>query len=89
MKQDKISFAQGELVATARGLLSIHIGINDRRDAAAQAALIAQFKRFEDELARLIHNQFQTHSSELGDTVQLALLILLMNGERHILGTSN
>jgi len=72
MKQN-IDFKRGELVATARALLAA---------ASLEGPDATTFEHLENELGRIIGNNFQLRG-DLGDTIQLSLVILMMVGEEH------
>ena len=86
MSNATIDFKRGELVAAARAYLKLYLGavsaIKRNNDQEAQFFGDAADDQ-EQELARLIWNEFQFHGNPIGDVVQLSLIILLMNGEEH------
>ena len=74
---DKIvAFKQGELVATARAVLREH-------STAVATKSFDYDSDSESELKRLVSNLFQLHGNEIGDPIQLSLLILFMHGEQY------
>jgi hypothetical protein len=75
-----IDFKRGELVSAARALLTVHMAQVHNHDNNLEPI----FKAMEAELKRLVNNEFQFHGNSLGDSVQFALTILLMNGEKHM-----
>jgi hypothetical protein len=79
-----IDFTRGELVGAARALLLVYMRVMaSKAGSEARENFYDILKDHERELKRLVNNAFQFPSNDLGDPVQFALTILLMNGEDH------
>lgn len=94
MLRNNIDFKRGELVATSRALLSAYMRMLNANKGKGvtqpeMEIILAMFEDMQRELTRLIHNEFQFHGAAIGDPVQCALLILLMNGEEHMASGAN
>lgn len=83
----KVDFMRGELVSAARAVLALHMRAVQAIERNAPQAVLDELQRIGEtqdaELARLVHNAFGFHGNDIGDPAQLALVVMLMNGEQH------
>jgi hypothetical protein len=83
-----VDFSRGEFVGAARALLTTYMALKAEAHSSTDnpdkiVVLDELMESYTRELIRLIGNAFQLRN-ELGDPVQLSLLILYMVGEEHI-----
>lgn len=81
MTTRNIDLVRGELIGASRAMLAIYM----RQHAAGVGNQTIEdlFDERAFELRRLVNNEFQFHGNDIGDPVQFALTVLLMNGEEH------
>ena len=78
-----VDFICGRIVGAAHAVLTAHMWSAQPGDPIEEQFWQAQYSYACVELKRLVQSTFQTHGNEMGDSVQLAALILLLVGEQH------